>query len=113
MGIPDRYVAGGRWIEFKQIKWSGKRAVSPVRQLSGPQIRVLDRFTEAGDECWVAILFQDVEGVLRIMFLPWSMFRVHKPQWTPNQVLQRTKRWDGSETQCRIMIEESGFNASR
>lgn len=112
MGIPDRYVVGGRWIEFKQIKWAGVRAVSPTRQFSGPQIRTLDKFQEAGDETWVAVLFQTPGGSMRSMFLPWPMFRSYKPQWTPVQVRDRSIEWDGSKG-LREQIIRSGFNAGQ
>lgn len=113
MGIPDRYVVGGRWIEFKQIKWAGVRAVSPIRQFSGPQIRVLDKFTEAGDDCWVAILFQDTGGSMRSMFYPWPIFRARKPQWTAEQVHAHSMEWKGEVTLLQNQIEARGFNAAR
>lgn len=113
LGIPDRYVAGGRWIEFKRVTWAGVRAVSPIRQFSGPQIRTLDKFTEAGDDCWVAIVFQTPEGMLRSCFLPWPRFRAMKPQWTPAEVRCRAWPWEGAMDVLKDQIEREGFNAAR
>lgn len=113
LGIPDRYIAGGRWIEFKRVTWAGVRAVSPIRQFSGPQIRTLDKFTEAGDDCWVAIIFQTPDGSLRSCFLPWPMFRKLKPQWTPADVRQRSIEWSGAIGQLKDQILTVGFNAAR
>lgn len=110
LGIPDRYVAGGRWIEFKQIKWAGTRAVSPIRQFTGPQIITLDKFTAAGDDCWVAIVFQETAGDLRSCFMSWPKFRHTKPQWTPTQVRERSFEWGGDVRALVSQIEVGGFN---
>jgi len=113
LGIPDRYVAGGRWIEFKRVTWAGARAVSPIRQFSGPQIKTLDKFTAAGDECWVAIVFQTAGHDLRSCLMPWAWFRNLKPQWKPDEVRDRSIEWSGTMDQLKDQIEKVGFNASR
>ena len=113
LGIPDRYVAGGRWIEFKRVTWAGVRAVSPIRQFSGPQIRVLDKFEASGDDCWVAIVFQTSEGMLRSCFMPWPVFRKLKPQWTPTEVKAYSIPWDQTVGQLQKQIIDGGFNAAR
>lgn len=113
LGIPDRYVAGGRWIEFKRVTWAGARAVSPIRQFSGPQIKTLDKFTAAGDETWVAVVFQTAGHDLRSCFMPWAVFRKLKPQWKPADVIDNSMPWDGTSEQLRGQIERAGFNASR
>ena len=107
LGIPDRYVAGGRWIEFKQIKWMGTRSVSPIRQFSSGQIRTLDQLTKAGDTVFVAIVFQTAQGVLRVMFRQWSWFRAAKPQWNVTAVEGLTIPWDGSKLALRSIIEDT------
>lgn len=113
LGIPDRYVAGGRWIEFKRVTWAGARAVSPIRQFSGPQIKTLDKFTAAGDECWVAIVFQTAGHDLRSCFMPWAVFRKLKTQWTPAEVRERSMEWRGELDSLMWQIGQEGFNASR
>ncbi len=112
LGIPDRYVAGGRWIEFKRVTWAGVRAVSPIRQFSGPQIRTLDKFTEAGDDCWVAILFQTANGDLRSCFMSWPHFRALKTQWSPTKVHAWSKEWSGAMDQLKDQINDEGFNSA-
>lgn len=109
LGIPDRYVAGGRWIEFKQVKWMGKRVVSPIRQLSSSQINTLDKFTDAGDKCWVAVLFQTPEGDRRSLFMPWQTFRGMKPQWEPEQVRLLSMPYDHGKVPIVKQISRSGF----
>lgn len=110
LGIPDRYVAGGRWIEFKQIKWAGTRPVSPIRQFTGPQIKTLDKFTAVGDDCWVAIVFQTTDGELRTCFMSWPRFRNMKPQWTPAMVYEFTWAWEGGAGRLKDQITAEGFN---
>lgn len=110
LGIPDRYVVGGRWIEFKQVKWIGTRPVSPIRQFNPGQIRTLDRLSKAGDDPWVALLFQTPAGDLASCFLPWAMFRTTKPQWTVKQVGERTRKWENTVEAACSQIEDSGFH---
>ncbi len=106
LGIPDRYVAGGRWIEFKQIKWMGTRSISPIRQFSSGQIRTLDELSGAGDKVWIAIVFQTPDGELRVMFREWRWFRVAKPQWSAKAVEGLTIPWDGGKVSlCQIILE--------
>lgn len=109
LGIPDRYVAGGRWIEFKQIKWMGTRNISPIRQFSSGQIRTLDQLTKAGDKVWIAIVFQTPDGDLRVMFRSWPWFRVAKPQWCVAAVEGLTTPWDGGKVSLRGIMNGRDF----
>ena len=110
MGIPDRYCAGGRWIEFKQIKWVGNRPISPIRQFSASQIQTLDKFSEAKDRCWVALLFQTPEGDRRSLFMPWFLFRHMKPQWDVEEVVSKSMPYTRGKQPLLDQILRSGFN---
>lgn len=74
MGIPDRYVQGGRWIEFKQC--AVKVNVTPARFLSGGQERFMNDFLEAGDKPYVCMLFQFRLKPPRAILQPWETFRI-------------------------------------
>ena len=50
-GVPDRYVAGGTWIEFKV---NGK----PSKE----QQRTMERLVQAGDNVWVCTLKVGKDG---------------------------------------------------
>lgn len=75
MGIPDRYICSGRWIEFKQA--AVVNHITPMRLLSKAQKNMLDKFTKYGDDCYICILlqFQDLEP--RCVFMKWSEFKAN------------------------------------
>ncbi len=78
-GIPDRYVCGGRWIEFKQA--TVVRSITPMRLFSKGQIRQMDMFTEHGDDCYVCILFQFRDCEPWCVFLSWDFFKLQDGKW--------------------------------
>lgn len=62
-GIPDRYIAGGNWLEFKRVVLP--RVKNPLRGrcalmhgLSQRQMSFLNKWHKAGDKTWLAILVQ-------------------------------------------------------
>ena len=88
-GIPDRYVVGGRWIEFKIILFAGTRKLDPLVHFSPAQKNWMDNLVGAGDECWANILFQTSDGEERFFMMPWEMLR----DWgkmTPENIHQLT-----------------------
>jgi len=72
-GIPDRYVAGGNWIEFKAVPYSGTRRITPTRFFKPEQKLWLTRFHNAGDRVFVCILFQPENGEPRVLLCPWAL----------------------------------------
>jgi len=74
-GIPDRYLVGGRWIEFKIILWAGTRKLDPLVHFSPAQKMWMDNLVKAGDECWANILFQRADGEERFMMMDWRELR--------------------------------------
>jgi len=86
-GIPDRYVVGGNWIEFKVIPCSGTRAVNPYRLFKPGQRNFLDKFAKSGDRTWACVMFQPEAGEPYMILLPWHEFREHG-KWTMDQVQQ-------------------------
>jgi len=86
-GIPDRYVVGGNWIEFKVIPCSGVRAVNPYRLFKPAQRNLLDKFDASGDRTWACVMFQPSKGEPHMILFPWHVFRAHGP-WTVDDILQ-------------------------
>lgn len=84
-GIPDRYVVGGNWVEFKVIGYSGNRKVNPHRLFSPSQRVFLDKFSNSGDRTWACIGFQGPDGPQTCVIAPWHEFREHG-QWSPEQI---------------------------
>lgn len=84
-GIPDRYVVGGNWIEFKVIPCSGTRAVNPIRLFKPAQRNFLDKFAASGDRTWACVMFQPEKGEPHMVLLPWHTLREHGP-WTMDEV---------------------------
>jgi hypothetical protein len=74
-GVPDRYVCGGTWIEFKSLGYD--RSVMPWNAISPQQRAHLQSFTDAGDKCWVCILLchEDDGDDDRVVLLPWLVFK--------------------------------------
>ncbi len=58
-GLPDRYIAGGRWVEFKSLK--SPKAFA-FQGLSDAQKAEMTRLAEAGDLVWYVALFQKDDG---------------------------------------------------
>jgi len=84
-GIPDRYVVGGNWIEFKAIPYTGKRQITPVRFFSASQKLWMNRLGEAGDRVWVCILFQPENGNPLAILCPWVALNDFGPM-SPKQI---------------------------
>lgn len=87
-GIPDRYVVGGNWIEFKVVPCSGRRSVDPERLFTPAQRNFLSRWTEKGDRTWAAVMFQPDNDKSSIIILPWSCFKGHG-KWSMAEVHER------------------------
>jgi hypothetical protein len=69
-GVPDRYVVGGRWIEFKQCAL--RYHISPMRLFRQSQRTFLTKFLEVGDKPYACILFQFRSEQRRAVLKPWS-----------------------------------------
>lgn len=78
-GIPDRYVVGGNWIEFKILPCGGRRSVSPRSKFKPQQKQYLSKFHENGDRTWACIMFQPKHGEAYIVLVPWHRMQ---SQWT-------------------------------
>lgn len=74
-GIPDRYVVGGNWIEFKVYPCGGGRRVNAHRLFSEQQKNYLSAFHRNGDRTWVAVMFQPIHSDAYIVIEPWRSFR--------------------------------------
>jgi len=78
-GVPDHYVQGGRWIEFKVIGISGKRKVRPQRHMSPRQVEWLDDLASHGESTFVCVQWQFNEGLPLAMIMDWRCFRDYGP----------------------------------
>lgn len=83
-GVPDRYVAGGNWIEFKVIPCSSSRAVNPKRLFRIEQRRWLSKLDAQGDRSWACVMFQ-ASGGAYIVLEPWRVFD-EREKWTWDQI---------------------------
>ncbi len=74
-GIMDRYVAGGRWIEFKSLAYD--RSCMPWNAFSLDQKRKMQEFSDAGEKVWVCVLLchEDDGDDDRILLRPWPEFK--------------------------------------
>lgn len=73
-GIPDRYIAGGRWIEFKYVHHSLKRNVSTLREFSAVQRTTIEDLIAAGDRVWACIFF-DTGNEILVYMAPWYEYK--------------------------------------
>lgn len=71
-GVPDRYVSGGNWIEFKSILFS--RAVNLHKLLTPAQHVTCGLFATGGDKVFVCIVLVHEEGERFVLFMPWLKF---------------------------------------
>lgn len=56
-GTPDRYFAGGNWIEFKSVAVASDPSKLRIPGImAGWQIRRAKKLTSAGDKVWLAVL---------------------------------------------------------
>jgi hypothetical protein len=86
-GIPDRYLQGGRWIEFKSLAYRDSFTWK-YRIFPNEQGRKLEELWRAGDKPYVCILLHhDDDEHPRLLLQPWPEFRVTS-QWTREMVVQ-------------------------
>lgn len=103
MGIPDRYVCGGRWIEFKQI--AVVRTCTPMRLLSKSQQSMLTTFTKHGDDCFVCTLFQFQDCEPWCILMNWKEFIQIGPKWDRSTITD----FGYQEKDWLSMLQEQGF----
>lgn len=80
-GWPDRYVAGGIWIELKSLRRLGKDS-----GLSAAQRSKLHFLSAAGDRCFYLAKFED-----SFIFKPWATIREVQDLRTVERYHYRTK----------------------
>lgn len=95
-GVPDRYVVGGNWIEFKAIPYSGNRAITPERFFDPVQKNELTRLHDGGDRAWVCILFQPEHGEATVLLCPWVALR-DKGKMTQYDIDEATVACDATD----------------
>lgn len=77
-GIPDRYVIGGNWIEFKHVIYPMRNDRNLLRTngkvFSPAQIRTMDDLVAAGDRVFVCILIS-TPSFERVLLEQWDAIR--------------------------------------
>jgi hypothetical protein len=106
LGVPDRYIVGGNWMEFKVLPFSGKRLFTPGRDIDPAQIGRLDRFVAAGDRSWIAILMQQPQGGSFAYLSPWPIFKALDPRWTNKDVLERCVPYNNNQDNLNRLFRE-------
>ena len=87
-GIPDRYLAGGNWIEFKQEHVSGNRDFCLQRGVSAAQRTFLKTAHAQGDRTYLCV-FVIREDEVPVMILVPFWYADKRQMWTPDMV----RRW--------------------
>ena len=72
-GVPDRYICGGRWIEFKRC--FVQRTITPLRLIRYTQKKHMDNFSKHGDIPYVCMLFQIQDGTAYAILDEWVKFK--------------------------------------
>lgn len=54
-GVPDRYVAGGNWIEFKHAVYFMRGPKTLIRMFTAEQKRMMEDIIKGGDRAYVGI----------------------------------------------------------
>lgn len=73
-GVPDRYISGGIWVEFKILKYSGKRPVNLMTVMRKNQVIFLDKLSKI-DDCYICIQFQPENSEPTTALINWLVFR--------------------------------------
>lgn len=68
-GLPDRYIAGGRWVEFKSL-WRKKGGFTIGEGLSPEQRRTAAELLSAGDQVFYIAQLDGWEAGKRFIVLP-------------------------------------------
>lgn len=70
-GVPDRYIQGGRWIEFKSL-FAARGKFSLGEGLTTEQHTTCKALAEAEDEVWYCALLESAKG-RRFIFIPYHV----------------------------------------
>ncbi len=79
-GLPDRYVPGGIWIEFKSIVF--KRDVAFGAGLTVEQEREMTRLSDGGDDVFYCALLQHENGCKMIWLVNWRVRHLLKGRYS-------------------------------
>jgi len=79
-GIPDRYIVGGNWIEFKHMTFFMTKpkeilGAKSRKAFSVPQVRKLDALLQAGDRPFVCVLVSSPVRE-RVWIEQWDRFKL-------------------------------------
>lgn len=69
-GLPDRYIRGGNWVEFKSL-YRVRGEFTFGEGLSPEQIRCCDDLTKAGDSVFYVAQLDGWKHGKRYIYMPW------------------------------------------
>lgn len=70
-GVPDRYLAGGNWIEFKQVEVSLRRPFALLRGVTADQHSFLTDAHAGGDRTYICVFVVNDENRAKMILLPY------------------------------------------
>ena len=92
-GVPDRYIVGGSWIEFKVLPCRGNRPVFLTRGFSPPQKNWLKNLHDKGDFTFGCVFVYPEMGEPRMVFRPW-WYLAANPKWDMKRIQDEGRRMD-------------------
>lgn len=116
-GVPDRYVAGGNWIEFKRVLFVGGARgshfnVDLTKQFSGRQRTFMDRWDLQGDRTWACVLVLSREYP-RMILEPWRYYLARYKYINIAKVLDLGVEYGKKKEMHAYLAERFGKNYER
>lgn len=116
-GVPDRYVAGGNWIEFKRILFVGGARGSKfnsdmTKQFTARQRTFMDRWDAQGDRTWVCVLVLSQEYP-RMILEPWRYYMYRYKLINIAKVLDYGVEYGKKDEMNAYLAERFGTNYER
>lgn len=100
-GLPDRYISGGRWVEFKSL-WRARGGFTVGEGLSPEQWRTASDLLNAGDKVWYCAQLDGWSEGKCYLILPmedvigWRGDKV-KRDWLVNASKEQREYWSRKE----------------
>ena len=116
-GVPDRYVAGGNWIEFKRVLFvassrNSRYNVDLTKQFSARQKTFLHKWNEQGDRTWVCVLILS-QQYPRFVLEPWDYWTTHYKLINIQKILQLGVEYGKKKEMHEYLAERFGKNYER
>lgn len=103
-GVPDRYMVGGTWIEFKILACRGNRPIFLTRGFTPAQKNWLKNLHDKGDFTFGCIFVYPEVGDPRMILRPW-WYLAANPKWDAERI-----HLEGVEMNTRLMRDECALH---